>query len=127
MVALGWLVLALVFVDELLAAAAAAVWGHHVGGVLLAILMPLLVIAVWWTFASPKAPRGGPIVRPVTKVLVFGLAGFGLWAAGHHRWAVAFLVFSVVVNGLALLPSIQALVPEAGAGGRHEADRRPSA
>jgi hypothetical protein len=118
MVAVGWLVLALVFVDELLAAAAAAVWGNHAGGVLLAIVMALLVIVVWWTFASPKAPRGGPVVRPATKVLVFGLASLGLWAAGHHGWAVAFLLFSVVVNALAQLPSIQALVPEA-AGSRH--------
>jgi hypothetical protein len=111
MVALGWLVLALVFVDELLA----AVWGNHAGGVLLAIVMPLVVVAVWWTFASPKAPLGGRVVRPVAKVLVFGLAGLGLWAAGHHGWAVAFLVFSVAVNALALLPSIQALVTEADA------------
>ncbi len=116
MAAVGWLVLALVFVDELLAAAAAAVWGKHAGGVALAIVMPLLVIVVWWVFASPKAPRGGPVVRPVTKVLVFGLAGIGLWAAGHHAWAVAFLVFSVVVNALAQLPSIQALVPDATSG-----------
>lgn len=116
MKALGWAVLALVFVDELLAGAAAAVWGNSAGGVLPAIGMALLVIVVWWTFASPKAPRGGPVVRPVTKVLVFGLAGAGLWAAGHHGWAVAFLAFSVVGNGLALLPSIQALVSEADAG-----------
>ena len=121
MVALGWVVLALVFVDELLAAAAAAVWGHHAGGVLLAIVMPLVVIATWWTFASPKAPLGGPVVRPVTKVLVFGLAALGLWAAGHHAAAAAFLAFSVVVNGLALLPSIQALVSEADARGGQSA------
>lgn len=121
MAAFGWLVLALVFVDELLAAAAAAVWGNSVGGVLLAIVMPLVVVAVWWTFASPRAPLGGPLVRPVTKVLVFGLASLGLWAAGHHGWAVAFLVFSVVVNGLAQLPSIQALLADAEAGRRGSA------
>ena len=121
MVALGWVVLALVFLDELLAAAAAAVWGNHESGVLLAVGMVVLVVGVWWAFASPKAPLGGPVVRPVTKVLVFGLAGLGLWAAGHHGWAVAFLVFSVVVNGLALLPSIQALVTDAEAGGRRDA------
>ena len=121
MKALGWRVLALVFVDELLAATAAAVWGNHAGGVLLAIVMPLLVVVVWWVFASPKAPRGGPVVRPVTKVLVFGLAALGLWAAGHHAGALAFLVFSVVVNGLALLPSIQALVSEADARGGQSA------
>ena len=121
MVALGWLVLALVFVDELLAAAASAVWGAYAGGVPLAIIMPLLVIVVWWSFASPKAPRGGPVVRPVTKLLVFGLAGTGLWAAGHHGWAVAFLVFSVVVNAVAQLPSIQALVPDATSGSNLDA------
>jgi hypothetical protein len=36
----------------------------------------------------------------------------GLWVAGHHGWAVAFLAFSVVVNGLAQLPAVRALVPE---------------
>lgn len=121
MAALGWLVLALVFLDELLAAAAAAVWGSSAGGALLAIVMALVVVGVWWTFASPKAPLGGPVVRPVTKVLVFGLAALGLWASGHHGWAVAFLVFSVVVNGLALLPPIQALVADSEA-----LDRRPA-
>ena len=121
MTALGWVVLALVFVDEVLAAVAAAVWGNHAGGLLLAVVMPVVVIAVWWTFASPKAPRGGPVVRPVTKVLVFGLAGIGLWAAGHHGWAVAFLVFSVLVNALAQLPQIRALIPEATSGDRLDA------
>lgn len=127
MVALGWVVLALVFVDEVLAAAAAAVWGHDVGGVPLALAMPLVVVAVWWGFASPKAPRGGPVVRPVTKVLVFGLTGAGLWAAGHHGWAVTFVVFSVVVNALAQLPRVRALVPELaeGTGGAHGEDTAP--
>ena len=115
MVAFGWLVLALVFLDELLAAAAAAVWGRSEGGVLLAIVMVVVVVAVWWLFASPKAPLGGPVVRPATKVLVFGLASLGLWAAGHHGWALAFLAFSVVVNGVALLPPIQALVSDTDA------------
>jgi hypothetical protein len=107
----GWLVLALVFADEVLAAVAAAVWGQHTAGPLLATAMVVVVIAVWWTFASPKAPLGGPVVRPVTKVLVFALASAGLWAAGHPGWAVAFLGFSVVVNALAQLPAVRALVP----------------
>lgn len=109
MVAAGWVVLAAVFVDELLAAAAAAVWGHAVGGALLAIAMVVLVVALWWGFASPKAPMGGPVVRPVTKVLVFGFASIGLWVAGHPGWAVGLLVFSIVVNALAQLPGVRAL------------------
>ncbi len=117
MVALGWTVLALVFLDELLAMAAAGVWGHHAGGALLAVLMPLAVVAVWFLFASPRARYGGPVVRPVVKVLVFTLASIGLWAADHPGWAVAMLVFSAVVNALAQLPTVQALVAEGPEGG----------
>ena len=112
MVAFGWLVLALVFVDEVLAVVAAGIWGSYAGGWPLAVLAPVAVVGVWWAFASPKARWGDPVARPVVKVLVFGLASAGLWAAGQHGWAVAFLVFSVVVNGLAQLPSVQALVAE---------------
>ncbi|GAA4713283.1 hypothetical protein GCM10025782_06850 [Pedococcus ginsenosidimutans] len=110
--ALGWMVLALVFLDEVLAAVAAGVWGQHTGGPALAVAAPVAVVAVWWAFASPKARYGGPVVRPVVKVLVFGLASAGLWAAGHPTAAVALLVFSVVVNALAQLPSVRALVAE---------------
>ena len=70
------------------------------------------MIAVWWAFASPKAPYGGPVTRPVVKTLVFGLASLGLWQAGHPGWALALLVFSVLVNGVALLPFVRRLVPE---------------
>ena len=69
------------------------------------------MVALWWTFASPKAPRGGPVARPLVKVLVFGSATVGLWLAGHPGWAAAFLVFSVVVNGLAQLRFVRELVP----------------
>ena len=110
-VVLGWFVLALVFVDEVLAVAAAAVWGAWAGGPLLAVVAALLVVAVWWAFASPKAPYGGVVVRPVVKTLVFGAASLGLWQAGHPGWALALLVFSVVVNAVALLPFVRRLVP----------------
>jgi hypothetical protein len=110
MAILGWTVLFLVFVDELLAVAAAAVWGDYARGAWLAVGAALLVVVVWFFFASPKARFGGPVVRPVTKVLVFTLASIGLWAAGHHGLAVALFVFSLVVNGLAQLPSVKVLV-----------------
>ena len=112
MVALGWVVLALVFLDELLAVWASWIWGSHAGGAPLAIAAPIVVVLLWFFFASPKAPYGGQVVRPVVKVLVFGLAATGLWVAGHHSWAVWFLMFSVVVNGLALLPPIQRLAAQ---------------
>ena len=101
------LVLTLVFVDEVLAAAAASVWGAHTGGALRAIAAPIAVVAVWWAFASPKARWSGPIVRPVTKTVVFAAASTGLWIAGHHASSIALLAFSVVINALAQLPSVR--------------------
>lgn len=112
MAILGWTVLFLVFLDELLAVASAAAWGNHVGNAWLAVALALLTMLVWFLFASPKARYGGGVVRPVTKVLVFSLATAGLWSAGHHALAVAFLGFSVVVNGLAQLPSVRVLIEE---------------
>ncbi|WP_328528801.1 YrdB family protein [Nocardioides sp. NBC_00368] len=106
----GWFVLTLVFVDELLAMAAFGVWGwQHEPRWLLVWLLPLAAMLVWWSFASPKAPRGGPVIRPVVKVIVFGLASLALLHAGQPGWALALLVFSVVVNGLAQLPAISRL------------------
>ena len=106
---LAWLVRLLLFVDELLAWAAAGVWGDHAYGVVGAVLAPVVVVVAWWAFAAPRAPLGGPVVRPVVKVLVFGLATWGLWAAGHHTSAVALLAFSVLVNAAALLPCVTRL------------------
>jgi hypothetical protein len=113
--ALAWTVLALVFLDELLAMAAYGVWGWQVGTprALLVVVLPLLAMTVWWLFASPRARFGSHGRREVAKVLVFGLATLALWDAGHPGWAVAFLVFSVVVNGLALLPAVSEVAQEA--------------
>jgi hypothetical protein len=110
MAILGWTVLFLVFVDELLAVAAAAVWGNHIGNAWLGVAMALLTMLVWFLFASPKARYGGPVVRPATKVVVFTLASVGLWAADHHALAIALFVFSLVVNALAQLPSVKVLI-----------------
>ena len=113
----GWVVLGLVFVDEVLACVAAGVYGVHRAGWLLATGLVVLVVVLWWTFASPKAPLGGPVARPAVKVLVFGLASAGLWASVHPGWAVAFLVFSLVVNALALHPDVRDLAASTTAPG----------
>jgi len=110
-VALGWVVLTLVFVGEVLAVVAAGIAGYAAGGVAGAVVAPSAAVAVWWSFASPKAPRGGPVARPLAKLLVFGGASAGLWLAGHPAWAVALAVFSVVVNGVAQLRFVRDLVP----------------
>ena len=114
MVGFAWVILTLVFADELAAMAAFGVWGWQVGTPrwLLVVLLPLAAMAAWWLFASPKARFGSGGRRELVKVLVFGLASLALWDAGHHGWAVALLVFSVVVNGLALLPGIRAVAEQ---------------
>ena len=113
---LGWSVLALVFLDELLLMAALAVWGAEAGGWWLALLAPLAGVTVWFLFASPKATYGGPVARPLAKVLVVVAAVAGLAAVGHAGWAAALAAFSVVVNLVALHPDIRRL-PEQGRAG----------
>jgi len=109
----AWIVLTAVFVDELAVMAAFGVWGWQADPRwLLVWLLPLLAMLVWFYFASPKAQYGGPVIRPVTKVLVFGLGSLALWEAGHPGWAGALLAFSLVVNGLAQLPRIRELGEE---------------
>jgi hypothetical protein len=116
--ALGWTVLALVFIDELLALAALAVWGDHTSGILLAVAAPVAWVLAWFLFAAPTARFGGPVTRPVVKVIAFGLACGALWAAGHAALAIALLVVSAVVNALAQLPEIRALQGTAGSNGQ---------
>jgi hypothetical protein len=111
MLGFAWLVLTLVFLDELAAMAAYGVWGWQVAtpAVLWVVVLPLAAMTAWWLFASPKARYGGGGRREVVKVVVFGLASVALWDAGHHGWGVALLVFSVLVNAFALHPRIRAV------------------
>jgi hypothetical protein len=103
-----------VFLDELLLMAALAVWGADAGGWWLAVLAVAAGLLAWYLFASPKAPYGGPVTRPVAKVLVVAAAVLGLLGAGHAGWAVALLVFSVVINGLAQHRDIKDLATTIG-------------
>jgi uncharacterized protein DUF2568 len=107
---LAWvfLVLTLVFVSEVLALIAFGVWGwNHSPRWLWVWLLPLAGIVVWGTFASPKAPRGGPGARPIAKVVVFAAAFLAIRDVGDYSWALAFLVFVAVVNGLAATPTVR--------------------
>jgi hypothetical protein len=112
--AVGWTVLGLVFLDELLLVVAAWVAGANAWGWEGGALAGLLVVLAWWTFASPKAPYGGRVARPLTKILVVLGSCAGLWWADHHVAATALLLFSVVINVLGLLPSVSRLAVDAG-------------
>lgn len=110
--AFGWTILALVFLTEVLSAVAAGFIGGHYLGPVGAIGSPVLVLAVWWLFASPRAPMGTPVRRVVVKCLVILGCGVGLILIGHVVLGVAFVVFSAVVNALAGLPQVRALLAE---------------
>ncbi|HEY1824088.1 MAG TPA: DUF2568 domain-containing protein [Trebonia sp.] len=114
MKAIGWTVLALVFVDELLALAALAVWGNHAAGIPLAVGAPAAWAVAWFLFAAPSARFSGRFIRPTVKVIAFGLACLALWAAGHAALAAGLLIFSAAINGLAQLPRIRALQATTG-------------
>ena len=105
------MILLLVFVDEVLAVAALGYWGWHLEPAWLWVwLLPLVGMQAWFWLASPKARFGHPIGRPLVKLLVFGLAAYGLWHTGHPTTAGAFLVFSFSVNALAQIPGVHALL-----------------
>jgi hypothetical protein len=106
----GWTVLTLLFVVEVVAWAAYGVWGwQHDPRWLLVWLLPLAVVTVWGTCASPKARYGGRVVTPVVKVAVFAGATLALYDGAGLGWAAGFLVVTVVLHALARLPAVREL------------------
>jgi len=112
----AFVVLSLVFASEVGALVVFGIWGWaHDPRWLLVWLLPLLGAVVWGTFASPKAPRGGPRVRPAVKVLVLAAAFLALGDVAGYDLAVALVLVVAVVNGLATLPWVRRS-PLAGGG-----------
>jgi hypothetical protein len=100
--AFHWTNLALAFALELCALAALGLWGFSVGDgpvakALLSIGAPLCAAVLWGVFAAPRAPVSLPLVRFVTKVLVFGSAAVALYTTGHSTLSIVF-AFIVVAN-----------------------------
>jgi hypothetical protein len=108
----GWLVLGLVFLGEAMTISAFADWGWHNGddwNWVLAIGLAVVTMIGWWMFASPQARFGEGVLHHVLKVGMIVVATAALWSSGHHTGAVIFLVFNVVVNAAAQIPSIKVL------------------
>ncbi|MFE7798442.1 YrdB family protein [Nocardia sp. NPDC057440] len=101
-----WANLTLAFAMELVALAALALWGWKTATAIpaklvLAVGAPLLAAVAWSLFAAPKATFDYPLLAVVTKVLVFGGAAVGLWAASYRAAAVVFVTV-LVANLLAI-------------------------
>jgi hypothetical protein len=99
--------LALTFLVELAAIAAFAYWGATSGGsaqsVLLGILAPAVVVALWAVLAAPRSERRLPLAARVPfELAVFALAAVALLAADRAGLAAAFAAVAAV-NAVLLL------------------------
>ncbi|HET6866976.1 MAG TPA: DUF2568 domain-containing protein [Solirubrobacteraceae bacterium] len=98
--------LALKFGVELAAVAALAYWGASLGGALLSVVMavlaPAAMIALWGRFAAPRASRRlSRRARIPFELTILLLAAVALLAAGEDALA-AVLAAAVVLNALLL-------------------------
>ena len=105
----AWLVLALVFLAELVALAALFVSGREAWGYPAGVGLVVGGAALWGLFAAPRARFAIPLAGLVVKVVVLGGAVAGLWWTGHRGSALAVGVFVVVVHSLAALPAVRAV------------------
>ncbi|MBS43744.1 MAG: hypothetical protein CMH83_11405 [Nocardioides sp.] len=105
----GWVVLVALFCVE---AAAVGLWAVGVGSLTstwIGWAVLLVVVLAWAALASPQAERGGPVVTPVTKVVVFAGATVVGWLAGYHAFALAVGLGAAVVHALLLVPDVAEL------------------
>ena len=98
--------LAIRFLLELTVLISTGMWGYQqTDGWLkfvLAIGVPLVLAAIWGTFAVPDDPsRSGaaPVVTPGTLRLIIELSffGFGVWALYHVGYLRVSLVVAIIV------------------------------
>lgn len=101
--------LGLAFLLELCALVAFGYWGFTVGPnlllkIVLVIGIPALAILWWSLFGAPTANwqlKGGWYW--LMKIVFFGLAIAGLFAAGQRTWSIAFLVVFIINSALLLI------------------------
>ncbi|MEV7399341.1 YrdB family protein [Streptomyces sp. NPDC091267] len=97
----------LAFVLELAALACLCWWGSTAGDglavhLLLGIGLPAVAIALWGTFAAPRARIRLPLAGVlVVKAVVLGGGAFGLYQVGHPVAAVVLAVVMVLNTALA--------------------------
>jgi hypothetical protein len=66
-----------------------------------AVLLPVLVIAVWAVWVAPRAPRRLlPGSRLIVQIVLFALAVLGLAVSGQVVWALVLAVLVAIRTGL---------------------------
>lgn len=98
---------ALRFLLELAGIAGAAYWGWHTGTgalrILLAIVAPLVLIAVWALVVAPKADNPlDPTTRQLVGSALLLAVAAGAWSTGLG-WPAAVFAGLVIVNQVLML------------------------
>lgn len=93
------------FAAELLLIAALSVAGARLGGVVLGVLLPALLVALWAVLLAPRSTRRLDRGARVAVKTALACVGAGLLAASGLRWwALATLV---VVGTTLVLPEVR--------------------
>jgi hypothetical protein len=103
-----WNHLGVRFVLELALIAGVAYWGWRIGdggplGLVLAILFPTLLGALWGVFGTPNdGSRGAPVIpisgklRLLLEALIIGVATYGVWTSWSRAAAETLLTAFVI-------------------------------
>lgn len=124
--ALRGVLLALLFVIEVVGLVAVAWWAVSLGGivgVLVAVAAVCAMAGLWGLFAAPKASHRlhGPVLA-VFMLAWFAVGGLSLAAVGHPWWGVGLVVGFAATKGLLALaggsvsapPAVQVQGPDIG-------------
>lgn len=104
-------VLGLVLVTEVAAAVAAGFAGASLAGVAGGVVGPVLVVVAWVLLPLPKAPGPTATLRFWARIAVLVACGTGLVVTGRLGLGIALAGLGAVVNGVARLPEVRALLP----------------
>lgn len=103
--------LVLRFLLEIAMLVALGYWGFATGDaawqrVALGLGAPLLALVAWGALVAPRAKwRLADPWRLGVETVLFGLAGWALWAAGAGGWAIALIVVAAI--NVALLTALR--------------------
>lgn len=109
MTSIKYVNLGLAFLLELVALGAFGYWGFRTGGtlpvkILLSLGSMVLLTLFWGVFVAPKAVIAtSQSVHHLLAMIVFTLAAWVLYATGHPRWAVIFILVSILNRGLLIV------------------------
>ena len=90
------------------------IWSSSVtNGDWLPYAIGLAGLVVWLQVASPVGHLSGPVITPVARAVLYGLAVVAVWDAGHHTLAVVEACVFVAASELSRVPGVQEMIARA--------------